>query len=197
MVRWKNYSRLRKLLCFSTSSVQAGYTCNNSCKHYCSALGIIGRPEGNVYRYVNIDTTNLEDSAVNKVVFYFKVEKGFGENIALLDASAISSITLFVGILTFVPAGLGTGTLTTQYLLEQLSIAPSVAAASVIYQTIVGTGVTLSIAAISSFFVKDKREGKSEESIEKLNQKDIVIEKIEEDSVVGKEEEIWCLYPTF
>ncbi|MCK4972207.1 MAG: flippase-like domain-containing protein, partial [Candidatus Heimdallarchaeota archaeon] len=89
----------------------------------------------------------------------------FGENITLLDAAAISSITLFVGILTFVPAGLGTGTLTTQYLLEQLSIAPAIAAASVIFQTIVGTGVTLSVAAISSFFVKEKEEKEKEEKL--------------------------------
>jgi uncharacterized protein (TIRG00374 family) len=88
----------------------------------------------------------------------------FGENITLLDAAAISSITLFVGILTLVPAGLGTGTLTTQYLLEQLSIAPAIAAASVIFQTIVGTGITLSIAAISSFFVKEQKESKSQKS---------------------------------
>lgn len=86
----------------------------------------------------------------------------FGENITLLNAAVISSITLFVGILTFVPAGLGTGTLTTQYLLEQLSIAPAIAAASVIFQTIVGTGVTLSVAAISSFFVKEKEENEKE-----------------------------------
>ncbi|MCK5305149.1 MAG: flippase-like domain-containing protein [Candidatus Heimdallarchaeota archaeon] len=87
----------------------------------------------------------------------------FGENISLLDAAAISSITLFVGILTFVPAGLGTGTLTTQYLLEQLSIAPAIAAASVIFQTIVGTGITLSVAAVSSFFVKEQKENEKEE----------------------------------
>ena len=87
----------------------------------------------------------------------------FGENISLLDAAAISSITLFVGILTFVPAGLGTVTLTTQYLLEQLSIAPAIAAASVIFQTIVGTGITLSVAAVSSFFVKEQKENEKEE----------------------------------
>ncbi|MHA1345181.1 MAG: lysylphosphatidylglycerol synthase transmembrane domain-containing protein [Candidatus Heimdallarchaeaceae archaeon] len=97
----------------------------------------------------------------------------FGENISLLDAAAISSITLFVGILTFVPAGLGTGTLTTQYLLEQLSIAPAIAAASVIFQTIVGTGVTLSVAAVSSFFVKEQNENKSE-NLDKESEKENV-----------------------
>jgi uncharacterized protein (TIRG00374 family) len=90
----------------------------------------------------------------------------FGDSISLLEASTISAITLFVGLLTFVPAGLGTGTLTTQYLLEQLSIVPSIAAASVIFQTIVGTGVTLSVAAISSFFVKEKEEKEKEEKEE-------------------------------
>ena len=99
----------------------------------------------------------------------------FGENISLLDAAAISSITLFVGILTFVPAGLGTGTLTTQYLLEQLSVAPSIAAASVIFQTIVGTGITLSVAAISSFFVKEKKENKSLKSEKESNKEKLVL----------------------
>jgi len=98
----------------------------------------------------------------------------FGENITLLDAAAISSITLFVGIATFVPAGLGTGTLTTQYLLEQLSIAPAIAAASVIFQTIVGTGVTLSIAAISSFFVKEQKENKSRKPEKESNKEEVV-----------------------
>ncbi|MBY8999700.1 MAG: flippase-like domain-containing protein [Candidatus Heimdallarchaeota archaeon] len=90
----------------------------------------------------------------------------FGANISLLDAASISSVTLFVGLLTFVPAGLGTGTLTTQYLLEQMSIVPSIAAASVIFQTIVGTGITLSVAAISSFFVKEHEESEKQEEEE-------------------------------
>ncbi len=98
----------------------------------------------------------------------------FYENISLLDAAAISSITLFVGILTFVPAGLGTGTLTTQYLLEQLSILPAIAAASVIFQTIVGTGVTLSVAAISSFFVKEQKESIIEEEQEDENKTETI-----------------------
>lgn len=104
----------------------------------------------------------------------------FGENITLLDAAAISSITLFVGMLTLVPAGLGTGTLTTQYLLEQLSIAPAIAAASVIFQTIVGTGVTLSVAAISSFFVKEQKENKSQKPEKEIKTEEAVL--LDEDS---------------
>ncbi len=104
----------------------------------------------------------------------------FGENITILDAAAISSITLFVGMLTLVPAGLGTGTLTTQYLLEQLSIAPAIAAASVIFQTIVGTGVTLSVAAISSFFVKEQKENKSQKPEKEIKTEEAVLLEVDD-----------------
>lgn len=132
----------------------------------------------------------------------------FGENISLFDAASISSITLFVGILTFVPAGLGTGTLTTQYLLEQLiaaptvvakpsselirtfysglgsfTILPAIAAASVIFQTIVGTGVTLSVAAISSFFVKEQEKKEKEENKEENKTEVVDVIEIDERKV--------------
>ena len=81
----------------------------------------------------------------------------FNESISFIDAASISSITLLAGIVT--PAGLGTGTITAQALLEGLSatITPAIAAAVVIYQTLVGTGLTLSTAALSSIFIKEQK----------------------------------------
>ncbi len=79
----------------------------------------------------------------------------FGSTISFFDAAGISSITLLAGIIT--PAGLGTGTITAQALLEGLStITPAIAAATVIFQTLIGTGLTLSVAALSSIFIKEK-----------------------------------------
>ncbi len=81
----------------------------------------------------------------------------FSESIPFIDAAGISSITLLAGIVT--PAGLGTGTITAQALLEGVSatITPAIAAATVIFQTLVGTGLTLSVAALSSIFIKEKK----------------------------------------
>ena len=81
----------------------------------------------------------------------------FSEYIPFIDAAGISSITLLAGIIT--PAGLGTGTITAQALLEGVSatITPAIAAATVIFQTLVGTGLTLSVAALSSIFIKEKK----------------------------------------
>ncbi|MCG3258487.1 MAG: flippase-like domain-containing protein [Candidatus Heimdallarchaeota archaeon] len=81
----------------------------------------------------------------------------FGGNISLVNAASVTSITLLVGLLTFVPAGLGTGTITTQTLFKGLSISPIVAGATIIFQTLIGTGLTLSTAAISSIFLKEKK----------------------------------------
>ncbi|MCE7747544.1 MAG: flippase-like domain-containing protein [Candidatus Heimdallarchaeota archaeon] len=81
----------------------------------------------------------------------------FGGNISLVNAASVTSITLLVGLLTFVPAGLGTGTITTQTLFKGLSISPIVAGATIIFQTSIGTGLTLSIAALSSIFLKEKK----------------------------------------
>lgn len=81
----------------------------------------------------------------------------FGGNISLVNAASVTSITLLVGLLTFVPAGLGTGTITTQTLFKGLSISPIVAGATIIFQTLIGTGLTLSIAALSSIFLKEKK----------------------------------------
>ena len=82
----------------------------------------------------------------------------FSEQIPFIDAAGISSITLLAGIIT--PAGLGTGTITAQALLEGVSatITPAIAAATVIFQTLVGTGLTLSVAALSSVFIKEKKQ---------------------------------------
>jgi uncharacterized membrane protein YbhN (UPF0104 family) len=81
----------------------------------------------------------------------------FGGNISLVNAASVTSITLLVGLLTFVPAGLGTGTITTQTLFKGLNISPIVAGATIIFQTLIGTGLTLSIAALSSIFIKEKK----------------------------------------
>ncbi len=81
----------------------------------------------------------------------------FGGNISLVNAASVTSITLLVGLLTFVPAGLGTGTITTQTLFKGLNISSVVAGATIIFQTLIGTGLTLSIAAFSSIFLKEKK----------------------------------------
>ncbi len=82
----------------------------------------------------------------------------FGGNISLVNAASVTSITLLVGLLTFVPAGLGTGTITTQTLFKGLNISPVVAGATIIFQTLIGTGLTLSVAALSSIFLKEKKK---------------------------------------
>jgi uncharacterized protein (TIRG00374 family) len=104
--------------------------------------------------------------------FYsFKVTlMAFNDNISVIDAAAISSVTLLVGVLTFVPAGLGTGTITTKYLLEGISIDPSIAGATVIYQTLIGTGLTLSTAAISSFFLREQKKDEIESESNKTEE---------------------------
>ena len=64
------------------------------------------------------------------------------------------------------PAGLGTGTLTAHALLEGLSatITPAIAAAIVIYQTLIGTGLTVSTAFFSSIFIKEQSIEEEEKS---------------------------------
>jgi uncharacterized protein (TIRG00374 family) len=96
----------------------------------------------------------------------------FSESITFIDAASISSITLLAGIIT--PAGLGTGTITAQALLEGLStsITAAIAAAVVIYQTLVGTGLTLSTAALSSIFIKEKKLELTEEEEEEQQEED-------------------------
>ncbi|MHA1854046.1 MAG: lysylphosphatidylglycerol synthase transmembrane domain-containing protein [Candidatus Heimdallarchaeaceae archaeon] len=81
-----------------------------------------------------------------------------------IDSAAIVSITLYVSLLTFVPAGLGTGTLTSQLLLESSGLASDIAAAAVINMTLVGTGLTLISAAISILFLKKQISTTPEES---------------------------------
>ena len=74
-----------------------------------------------------------------------------------IDSAAIVSITLYVSLLTFVPAGLGTGTLTSQLLLESSGIASDIAAAAVINMTLIGTGLTLVSAAVAILFLKRQK----------------------------------------
>ncbi len=101
-------------------------------------------------------------------IYSFKLTLlAFGIDISFVDAAAISAVTMLVIILTLVPAGLGTGTITTLVLLESLSISPIIAGASIIYQTLVGTGLTLSVAAVSSIFLKKVGKTKKEEEEEK------------------------------
>jgi uncharacterized membrane protein YbhN (UPF0104 family) len=94
----------------------------------------------------------------------------FGGNISLVNAASVTSITLLVGLLTFVPAGLGTGTVTTNSLFKGLNISSTVAGATIIYQTLIGTGLTLSIAALSSFFIKEKRKEKNNDEDEQARE---------------------------
>lgn len=97
----------------------------------------------------------------------------FGETLSLIDSGSITSITLLAGIVT--PAGLGVGTITTQSLMEGLLIDPAITGASIIYQTLVGTGLTLSTAAITSIFLKDykqKKDEKKEKEIEETQNED-------------------------
>ncbi|OLS32141.1 MAG: hypothetical protein HeimAB125_11940 [Candidatus Heimdallarchaeota archaeon AB_125] len=96
----------------------------------------------------------------------------FGGNISLVNAASVTSITLLVGLLTFVPAGLGTGTVTTQSLFKGLNISSTIAGATIIFQTLIGTGLTLSLAAISSFFLKEKKKGNDKEQEEQTLEED-------------------------
>ena len=68
------------------------------------------------------------------------------------------------------PAGLGAGTITANVLLEGISasITPGIAAAIVIYQTLIGTGVTVSTAFFSSIFIKEQKieETEGEEDLQ-------------------------------
>jgi len=82
--------------------------------------------------------------------------KAFGVSLTFIDAASITSLTLLAGLVT--PAGLGTGTITSQALLEGLKVNPDITGASIIFQTLVGTGLTLSVAAITSIFLKDYRK---------------------------------------
>ncbi len=94
----------------------------------------------------------------------------FGGDISLVNSASVTSITLLVGLLTFVPAGLGTGTVTTQSLFKGLDISSTVAGATIIFQTLIGTGLTLSIAAVSSFFLKEKKEEINDEISEVISE---------------------------
>jgi len=104
-------------------------------------------------------------------IYSFKITLlAFDIDISFVDAAAISAVTMLVIILTLVPAGIGTGTITTLVLLEGLSISSIVAGASIIYQTLIGTGLTLSVAAVSSIFLKKDDKMKKEEEEEKYTE---------------------------
>ncbi len=80
----------------------------------------------------------------------------FGSNISLLDVASVISIALLIGLITLVPAGVGTGTITTQVLLIGLGIGKPIADASILYQALIGIILTLLLAAIASPFLKEK-----------------------------------------
>ena len=83
---------------------------------------------------------------------------GFNYGISLIDAASVISIALLIGLLTFVPAGVGTGTITTQILLVGLLIQKNITDASILYQALIGIILTLLLAAIASPFLKEKKE---------------------------------------
>ena len=56
----------------------------------------------------------------------------FGSNINLIDAASVMSIALLIGLITLVPAGIGTGTITTQVLLIGLLIPKDIADTSIL-----------------------------------------------------------------
>lgn len=79
-------------------------------------------------------------------------------SISYIDSATIVSITLYVSLLTFAPAGIGTGTLTTQFLLEASGVPTNIAGAIVILNTIMGAGLIAILATISTLFVRKKKE---------------------------------------
>ncbi len=81
----------------------------------------------------------------------------FGSDIGLIDAASVISIALLIGLLTFVPAGAGTGTITTEILLIGLLIDKNIADASILYQALIGIVLTLLLAVIASPFLKNKK----------------------------------------
>lgn len=82
----------------------------------------------------------------------------FGSDINLIDAASVMSIALLIGLITLVPAGIGTGTITTQVLLIGLLIEKNIADASILYQALIGIILTLLLAAIAAPFLKDKKK---------------------------------------
>ncbi len=100
----------------------------------------------------------------------------FGSNINLIDAASVMSIALLIGLITLVPAGIGTGTITTQVLLIGLLIPKDIATipvlyqarkaiidTSILYQALIGIILTLLLAAIASPFLKEVKREFSEE----------------------------------
>ncbi|TFG10558.1 flippase-like domain-containing protein [Candidatus Heimdallarchaeota archaeon] len=92
----------------------------------------------------------------------------FGSDISLIDAASVISIALLIGLITFVPAGIGTGTITTQVLLIGLLIDKNIADASILYQALIGIILTLLLAAIASPFLKDKQTESLEEKTDDM-----------------------------
>ena len=87
--------------------------------------------------------------------FAFKLTLcAFKININFIDVISLSTITLFVGLLSLTPAGLGSGTLTSQALLEAMKADPLAAATAIVYQSLISQGLCISLALVSSIFIK-------------------------------------------
>lgn len=101
---------------------------------------------------------------------------GMSSEISLIDAASVISIALLIGLITFVPAGVGTGTITTRVLLIGLLIEQSIADASILYQMLIGIILTLLLAAIASPFLRDKKAEKSIKDEEETMEEENIIE---------------------
>ncbi len=82
----------------------------------------------------------------------------FSASISFLDVSSISAITIIIGIISFAPAGLGTGTLSSQLLLEQLGILSAIAGAAILFQTLIGPGLSIFAGSLSSPFLPTTKD---------------------------------------
>jgi len=93
----------------------------------------------------------IEFFAYQLTVYAFSIKIGY------IDVCTISTISLFVGLLSMMPAGLGTSTLTSQALLEAMNAEPLQAAGAIICQSIIGPGLIVLSGFIASLFIKKKR----------------------------------------
>ena len=122
-----------------------------------------------LYRRWFIATTVVLTTIIRWILEFYSLKFtiiAFGSNINLIDAASVMSIALLIGLLTFVPAGAGTGTITTEILLIGLLINKNIADASILYQALIGIILTLLLAALASPFLKEKKIASSSEENE-------------------------------
>jgi len=119
-----------------------------------------------LYSKIVIATIVVTTTVLRWILEFYSLKftlAAFNTEINLIDAASVTSIALLIGLLTFVPAGAGTGTITTEILLIGLLINKNIADAAILYQALIGIILTLLLAAIASPFLKEKKTVSLEE----------------------------------